>query len=134
MDLTQIKTNTGKTLQDFEIPQALIDKDPALVQLILQSESMKDSERQYWFNLTQVMKPEQVEKLRGILTKERDKLAEIDAKYKGQEVDPIEAARKARAMAEQRAAEQNRIKSAEAAHQDKEKAEEEAALAELEAL
>jgi hypothetical protein len=42
---------------------------------------MNDGERQYWFNLTEVMNAEQIKKLRGILTREKEKLAEIEAKY-----------------------------------------------------
>jgi len=134
MDLTQIKTNTGKTIADFKIPQKMIENDPALVDLILKSESMNDSERQYWFNLSEVMNTAQVEKLRDILTRERQKLAEIDAKYNKKPVDPVEAAQKAKQMADQRAAHQQNLAQREQAQEAAEQAQEEAALAELEAL
>ena len=81
-DLNAIRTpKTGKMLKDFEVPEKFLNQYPELVAMILRSESMNDSERQYWFNLTEVMNTEQVEKLRGILTRERQKLAEIEAKY-----------------------------------------------------
>lgn len=81
-DLTTIRTpKTGKMLKDFEVPEKFLNQYPELVAMILRSESMNDAERQYWFNLTEVMNTEQVEKLRGILTREREKLAEIEAKY-----------------------------------------------------
>jgi len=134
MDLTTLKTPSGKTIQDFKIPEKLLQNDPALVDLIMRSESMNDSERQYWFNLTEVMNEQQVEKLRDILTRERQKLAEIDAKYNKKPVDPVEAAAKARAMAEQRATQQQNLAQREQAHETAEAAEEAAALAELEAL
>jgi len=134
MDLTQIKTNTGKTIADFKIPEKLIQNDPSLVELVLRSESMNDSERQYWFNLSEVMNEQQVEKLRDILTRERKKLAEIDAKYNKKPVDPVAAAAKAKQMAEQRAAQQQNLVAKEQAHEAQEAAEEAAALAELEAL
>jgi hypothetical protein len=81
-DLNAIRTpKTGKMLKDFEVPEKFLNQYPELVAMILRSESMNDGERQYWFNLTEVMNTEQVEKLRGILTREREKLAEIEAKY-----------------------------------------------------
>ena len=81
LDLTIIKTKTGKKITDFRIPADLVERDKELVDLVMKSESMDDKERQYWFNLTEVMNKEQLEKLRGILTRERKKLAEIEAKY-----------------------------------------------------
>ena len=87
---TQVTTPTGKTLADFRIPAKLTQNDPALIDLIMKSESMKDEERQYWFNLYEVMNTAQIDKLRDILTRERAKLAEIDAKYgKKPKIDPF---------------------------------------------
>ncbi len=82
IDLSKIKTpGTGKTIKDFQIPEYMLKEDKELVDLIMRSESMNDGERQYWFNLTKTMNLQQVEKLREILLKERQKLAEIEAKY-----------------------------------------------------
>ena len=82
IDLAKLKTpNTGKTIKDFQIPEYMLKEDKELVELIMLSESMNDGERQYWFNLTKTMNLQQVEKLREILLKERQKLAEIEAKY-----------------------------------------------------
>ena len=134
MDLNIIKTASGKTIQDFKIPEKLMQGDPELIDLIIRSESMNDSERQYWFNLTEVMNAQQVEKLRDILTRERQKLADIDAKYNKKPVDPVEAAKQARAMAEKRAAQQQSLAQKEKAHEAQEAEQEAAALAELEAL
>lgn len=81
-DLSAIRTpKTGKMLKDFEVPEKFLAEQKDLVGMILLSESMNDGERQYWFNLSEVMNAEQIEKLRGILTREREKLAEIEAKY-----------------------------------------------------
>ena len=50
--------------------------------LILKSRSLATNpEKQNWFNLIPMMNQEQIEKLRDILTRERDKIAEIEAKY-----------------------------------------------------
>ena len=82
IDLATLKTpNTGKTIADFQIPKYMLEDDKELIELIMKSESMNDGERQYWFDLTKTMNLQQVEKLRGILVKERTKLAEIEAKY-----------------------------------------------------
>lgn len=112
--LANLKTPTGKGIVDFKIPQPLIDKDKPLIELVMNSESMKDSERQYWFNLTEVMNEEQVEKLRDILTRERQKLADIEAKYHKKQVDPVLAAQQAEEMAQKRAARQAELKQREA--------------------
>lgn len=135
MDLTQIKTPTGKSITDFRVPEKLKQNDPDLVDLIMKSESMKDEERQYWFNLYEVMNAQQITKLRDILTRERQKLAEIDAKYgKKPKIDPVEAAKKAEEMAQKRAAEQAAIKQREAEAQAKEAQAEDLLMSELEGL
>lgn len=81
-DLAAIRTpKTGKMLKDFEVPKKFLTEQESLVAMILRSESMNDGERQYWFNLSEVMNAEQIEKLRDILTRERQKLDEIEKKY-----------------------------------------------------
>lgn len=134
MNPQDFKTKSGKTIQDFDVPEKMLTDDPALVQLVMESESMNDSERQYWFNLMAIMTPDQVEKLRGILTREKQKLAEIEAKYskKREEIDPEEAARRSHAQAEARRKQQADLKAREAAHEEAE--DEDAVLAELEGL
>ena len=114
MNFTKIKTITGKTIQDFKIPDALLKKDPELVSLIIQSESMNDDERQYWFNLWEVMNHEQREKLKDILIRERKKLAEIDKKYKKTKEDPAVIMKRAQEEAIKRAQKQKELKKREA--------------------
>ena len=81
-DLSTISTpKTGKKITDFQIPEKFITEQAELVEMLMTSESMNDEERQYWFNLAEVMNSEQVDKLRAILTRERTKLAEIEQKY-----------------------------------------------------
>lgn len=71
-----------KVAMDFTIPDAFLEKEPDLVALVLKSRSLaKKEEKQSWFNLVPMMNEDQVEKLRDILTRERDKIAEIEAKY-----------------------------------------------------
>ncbi len=63
------------------VPPELREKYPDLIELVLHSESMNNTERQYWIDLLPMMEADKVEQLRTILTNERDQLAEIDAKY-----------------------------------------------------
>lgn len=66
----------------FNIEGKFIINNTQLIQLILKSKSIaENSEKQYWFNLLPVMSEEQIGKLDNILTRERDKLAEIEQKY-----------------------------------------------------
>lgn len=66
------------------IPDDIQQKHPALIELILHSESMNDEERQYWINILPIMTPEQIENLRNILANEKEQLAAIDKKYSRQ--------------------------------------------------
>ncbi|UPA23118.1 hypothetical protein K8942_02800 [Candidatus Peribacteria bacterium] len=63
------------------VPPEVREQYPDLVDLVLASESMTNTERQYWIDILPVMTPDQVTQLRTILTNEKDQLAAIDAKY-----------------------------------------------------
>ncbi len=116
LPLDQLVTKSGKKIGDFQIPEKLKTDDPAMIDLVMRSEAMDDAERQYWFNLTDVMTPDQLEKLRGILTRERRKLAEIHVKYgKKPPMDPALAAEQAKSKAEERVRQQQELKAREAA-------------------
>ena len=136
INLAGITTKSGKTMADFQIPEDLIQDDPQIVDLVLRSESMNDGERQYWFNLTEIMSSDQVEKLRDILSRERKKLAEIEAKYGKPKVQlsPEEVARRNAELEQKRAEQQQRLAQREQKHQQEEAEKEAAILAELEGL
>lgn len=63
------------------IPDDIQKQFPDIIDLIVHSESMNDTERQYWINILPIMTPEQLSNLREILTTERTQLAAIDAQY-----------------------------------------------------
>ncbi len=66
----------------FSIEDKFIIQNTELIQLVLESRSIaENSEKQYWFNLLPVMSEEQIAKLDDILTREKNKLAEIEQKY-----------------------------------------------------
>jgi hypothetical protein len=69
----------GKTT--FTILDELQAKYPDLTKLILATESMDDSERQYWFDILPSMNDDQVKRLYDILETEKKKLDELEQKY-----------------------------------------------------
>ncbi len=66
---------------NLNIPAELKEKYPKLLELILETKSMDDDERQYWFNIMPIMKSEQIEKLKEILITEKQKIQEINTHY-----------------------------------------------------
>lgn len=52
-----------------------------LISLINESPSMNDDEKQYWKTLLPTMKQDQCDRLEWILQREKDKLAELDARF-----------------------------------------------------
>lgn len=79
-----VTTQTQNTVIDQEgliIPEIVISQYPDLVEFIKQTESMDLEEKNYWFKIMPMMTAEQIENLRSILVKERQKLDEINQKY-----------------------------------------------------
>ncbi len=75
-----------KIALDYNIPDDMMDNDSDLVVLVLESKSISDNkEKQSWFDLYSLMNLEQIDKLRDILTREKEKLAEIEAKYQAKQ-------------------------------------------------
>lgn len=68
--------------KEFDIPKFVMSKHAALINMILETKSMDDKERQYWFHILPIMSTKQVDKLRAILNKEKTKLSQIDQQYK----------------------------------------------------
>lgn len=73
------------TIQKGSTTFTLLDevqtKYPRLIELLLATESMDDSERQYWFDILPSMNADQVQRLTDILETERKKLDELEKKY-----------------------------------------------------
>lgn len=55
-----------------------------LVKLVLNTESMDNNEKQYWFDILPSMSNEQIDRLFDILETERRKLEELEVKYQEQ--------------------------------------------------
>ena len=68
--------------EKFTIPDEFLTTMPDLIILVLNSKSMDTTEeKQSWFNLLPMMNKDQIDKLRDILTREKQKLTEIEQKY-----------------------------------------------------
>ena len=71
---------------NYSIPDDMLQSNADLVVLVLESKSISDQkEKQSWFDLYSLMNQEQINKLRDILTREKQKLAEIEAKYQAKQ-------------------------------------------------
>ena len=120
-DIQNVKTKSGKTIANFIVPPRLMEKDQELIMLIMRSEAMNDEEKQYWFNLTEVMNEDQMAKLYDILRRERKKLEEIDGKSTSKPpVDPVEAKKRADEQAQKRKEEADAVKKKEQASESQE--------------
>lgn len=78
-------------LSNYKIPKDMLENDPDLIELVLWSLSLQEkADKQQRFDLYTLMDGEQKEKLRDILTREKEKLAEIEAKYESIQNTEIE--------------------------------------------
>lgn len=77
-----LQTNNAKiNNQGYIIPDSVIIDYPDLIEMIKQTDSMNLEEKNYWFKIMPMMNQEQIDNLRSILVKERQKLDEINQKY-----------------------------------------------------
>ena len=65
----------------FYLSDEIQTKYPELIKLILETESMDDDERQYWFDIMPSMTDSQIDRLYNILETEKKKLEELELKY-----------------------------------------------------
>lgn len=67
--------------EKFTVPELVKQKFPDLIQLIKETESMNDEERDYWFQILPIMTEDQIKKFRDILLNEKTQLQKLDAEY-----------------------------------------------------
>lgn len=78
--------NLQQVALNYNIPDDMLEDNADLVVLVLESKSISDQkEKQSWFDLYSLMNQEQIDKLRDILTREKQKLAEIEARYQAKQ-------------------------------------------------
>jgi hypothetical protein len=86
VNIDLIKNKLPKELREkaekFTIPDEFLTTMPDIIILVLHSKSMDTSEeKQSWFSLLPMMNKDQIDKLRDILVREKQKLEEIEQKY-----------------------------------------------------
>lgn len=84
IDLIQQKLpqNLREIAKNYTISDSFLEKMPEIISLILESKSLDtQQEKQSWFDLLPLMNQEQIDKLKDILTREKQKLQEIEQKY-----------------------------------------------------
>lgn len=126
-------SSTTSLFEKFDIPETVRNKYPDLIPLILETESMNDDERQYWFQILPIMTEEQVSKLREILVNEKSQLSQIDREY-DKEMKRINTKHVSEWKEFEAKQKREKLKSAEVQAQEKEKAEEEGLLKKLHEL
>ena len=78
--------NLRNVAANYDIPEDMLKTNADLVILVLESKSISEQrEKQSWFDLYNLMNQEQIGKLRDILTREKEKLAEIEARYQAKQ-------------------------------------------------
>lgn len=74
--------------QQYTIPDTFLEGSSDLIILVLYSKSIDTlEEKQSWFNLLPLMTADQIAKFRDILTREKQKLQEIEQKYEQKKSD-----------------------------------------------
>lgn len=105
----------------FHIPAVVKQEYPDLIPLILQTESMDDEEREYWFQILPIMTTDQVQKLREILVSEKEQLAKLDAEYE-EELSKINEKHLAEWQTFEAQQEREALEEKEEAHEEEEEA------------
>ena len=126
-------TGGPSLFEKFEIPDTVKQQHPDLIPLILQTESMNDDERQYWFQILPIMTDEQVGKLREILMNEKNQLASLDKEYE-QELKRINNKHVSEWKEFEAKEKRQKLQSAESATQKSEQQQEEDLLKKLQGL
>lgn len=114
----------------FEIPQTVRDRFPHLIPLILQTESMTNDERQYWFQILPIMTDEQVKKLEEILVNEKQQLEKLDQEYQ-EEIKHINAKHNSQWKEFEEKEKRRKLRETESKSEQEEKAHEEELLKKL---
>lgn len=69
---------------NFNINDKIEAQYPELIKLVLDTKSMEDDEKQYWFDIMPSMTDDQIDRLFNILDTEKKKLEALDEKYKSE--------------------------------------------------
>lgn len=116
--------------EKYSIPSLVKEKFPDLIQLIKETESMNDEERDYWFQILPIMTEEQIKKFRDILVNEKQQLTNLDKEYE-QELQKLNEKHMIEWKEFETKEKRKTLTTAEKASKEKEKSEEEELLKRL---
>ena len=80
-EAAMMETTTMAPPEKYSVPTLVKEKFPDLIQLIKETESMNDEERDYWFQILPIMTEDQIKKFRDILLNEKQQLQRLDKEY-----------------------------------------------------
>ncbi|MCC7196757.1 hypothetical protein IT413_01005 [Candidatus Peregrinibacteria bacterium] len=83
-EAAMMETTTMAPPEKFSVPTLVKEKFPDLMQLIKETESMNDEERDYWFQILPIMTEDQIKKFRDILLNEKQQLQRLDKEYENE--------------------------------------------------
>ena len=109
----------SQTQTTGKVPTDVAAKYPHLEALILGTESMTNEERDYWFQILPIMTDEQIEKLLGILTHEKEQLSKLDSEYQAQ-LQKLDQKHMDEAKQQEQKAKRETLKKQEASHEETE--------------
>lgn len=116
--------------EKYAIPSMVNEKFPDLIQLIKETESMNDEERDYWFQILPIMTEDQIRKFRDILVNEKSQLTSLDQEYE-QELQKLNEKHMIEWKEFETKEKRKSLTSAEKVSKDEEKAQEEELLKRL---
>ncbi len=78
---TKIMSQITHNWVNFQITDEIQAEYSELIKLVLNTKSMDDQERQYWFDILPSMSNEQIDRLFEILDTEKKKLEQLEVSY-----------------------------------------------------
>jgi len=117
----------------YVIPRLVREKYFELIELIKETESMNDEEREYWFQIMPIMTEDQLRKFLNILQNERKQLKKLDTEYQS-EIDKLNDKHQVEWNAFEAKEKREQLKKQEAQHESEEKAKESVLLGKLDEL
>jgi len=119
--------------KNFDIPDVVYKDYPGIINLILETESMNDEERQYWFQILPIMTDDQIQKFKEILVNEKEQLSKLDQEYET-ELKSLNDKHMIEWKEFETKEKRRKLQEAEAAEEEKEAAKQEELLKQLEDL
>ena len=123
-------TQNSAPPEKYPVPALVKEKFPDLMQLIKETESMNEEEREYWYQILPIMTEDQIKKFRDILVNEKQQLTTLDKEYE-QELSKLNEKHMIEWKEFETKEKRRSIATAEQASKDKEKQDEEELLKRL---